>query len=942
MKMKSLKACLILLLVLFAASPLLAQSLIGAVSGTVKDEQGGVLPGVTVTLTGKTGSRTATTDPVGVYRFPAVEPGTYEVVAELSGFQPRRQERVVISIGKQLSIDFVLKVTGRSEVVEVVGEAPVVDTKSTQTSNTISQDLLFNMPLGRFAPSLLDYAPGINEGSAFGGGSGTGGGGIGNALLIDGVETRDPEGGTAWSFINYNTIEEVQVQGLGAPAEYGAYSGAIINSVTRSGGNPFSGLFDAYYSKSGLSSDNRSADVRTGNPTLEPSRVKDYLDWTAQLGGPIIKDKLFFFLSFQRYHQTSNPDGPRKNYDDLQHRGNFKITYQPNPNDNFMAYLEADDYNIRGRTGFDSTIETDPQTVSEDAPELIWNVQWRHLFGSKTFLEAKYLGWWGYYYLDPVTAGPRFYDGSTSSVRGSSGNFYYADRARNEGQLALTHFAEAFGQHNLKFGVQIERSKVRSRFGYPTGFNYYDLTSAYPSGQYSAYSYGYDYQARNHRESFYAQDSWNPSSRLTINAGVRLDLMSGNSAAGDQLFKTTSPAPRLGFAWDVTGNHTTVLKGSYSQYYEAMFATYYEQALAGGRQDFVSCTYDGSSHDPGCPAGFYEWDRVPFSAAYKVDPNIKHPRVDEWTVGFERALTKDVRLSVTGIWRENKNTIDTVFPDARWTPVTLPIPDGPLAGQPLGLYKWTNRADTWTNGYITNVNGFQYLSPDGQVLATAHAYRRYQGLMFVLSKRLSNRWQAQASYVLSKTEGTVDNRGFGVNTGFSYQWQTPNLAIVNADGPTGYDMRHEVKVFATYRIPKIEVGVNAYYRFFSGYPNAPIVNFSGSANRQALGLSFYPSAWRRPLAEPRGSFYYDSQSLLDLRLEKIFKLGDGKDRIALYADVNNVLNSGTLTRVVTRLDGSTVGTVTPDTPTCPCEVPFQGPVAIVAPRQLTLGARWSF
>jgi hypothetical protein len=937
--MRTLNTSLILLLVILAASPLVAQSLIGTVSGTVRDEQGGVLPGATVTLTGKTGSRTATTDHVGVYRFPAVEPGTYEVRAELQGFQARREENLVVSISKQITLDFVLKVSGVAEQLEVVGESPVVDTTSTQTANSISQDLLFNLPLGRFAPDLLNYAPGINQGAAYGSAASTGGGSVGSALLIDGVETRDPEAGTAWSFINYNTIEEVQIQGLGAPAEYGSYTGAIVNSVTRSGGNQFSGLFDAYYTKSGLSSDNRSGAVKTANPTLEPSTIKKYLDWTAQLGGPILKDKLFFFLSFQRYHQTSDPDGPRKNYDDLQHRGNFKITYQPSPNDNVMAYMEADDYNIHGRSQYDSTIDGDAQTVNEDAPELIWNVQWRHLFGPKTFLEAKYLGWWGYYYLDPITAGPRFYDGSTNSVRGSSGVYYYADRTRNEAHLALSHFAEAFGQHNLKFGVQIERSKVRSRWGYPTGFDYYDLTSAYPSGQYTAYSYGYDYNARNHRESFYAQDSWKPSSRLTVNAGVRLDLMSGNSAAGEQLYKTTSWAPRLGFAWDVTGDHTTVLKGSYGQYYEAIFSTYYEAALPGGRQDLVSCSYDGTSHEASCPAGFYEYDRVPYSVPYKVDPNIEQPRVDEWTAGLERALTKDFRLSVTGIWRENKNVIDSVFPDARWTPITLSIPDGPLTGQPLNLYSWTNRADSWANGYITNVNGFQYLSPTGQPVATAHPYRRYKGLMFVLSKRFSDRWQAQASYVLSKTQGTLDNQGIYLNAGFSSHWQTPNLAVVNADGPTGFDMRHEVKILGTYQIPKIEVGINAYYRFFSGLPYAPIVNFSGD-DRRALGLGSSPSSWRRPLAAPRGYGYYDNQSLLDLRLEKIFKVGAGKDRIAVYADINNVFNSGTVTEVVTRLDGSTVGTT--ECNGTYCSVPFGGPVSVVAPRQVTFGARWSF
>jgi hypothetical protein len=237
------------------------------------------------------------------------------------------------------------------------------------------------------------------------------------------------------------------------------------------------------------------------------------------------------------------------------------------------------------------------------------------------------------------------------------------------------------------------------------------------------------------------------------------------------------------------------------------------------------------------------------------------------------------------------------------------------------------------------VNGFRYLGPDGQAVATANAYRRYKGLMLVLSKRLTNRWQAQASYVLSKTQGTLDNRGIGANAGFSHQWETPNLAVVNADGATSYDMRHEVKLFASYQIPKIEVGVNAYYRFFSGYPYAPLVRFSGD-DRSALGLGSFPSAWRTPLAAPRGYGYYDNQSLLDLRLEKIFKIGSGSDRVAAYVDINNVFNSGVVSQVVTRLDGTTVGTTECDGTYC--DVPYGGPVSIIEPRQVTFGVRWSF
>lgn len=942
--MKILLRSIVVALALLPAGTLWAQSQTGTISGVVKDDQGGALPGAVVTLTGRVGARTAVTDREGIYRFPALDPGTYALEIAMSGFQNRKQEGVVVTIGSKLTLDFTLKVQSMAETVTVESETPVVDVTSTETSNSLSQDLLFNMPLQRFAPGLLNYAPGINDDSAFGGGSGTA-----NALLIDGVDTRDPEGGTAWSFFNYNVIQEVQFQGVGAPAEYGAYTGAVINTVTKSGGNAFSGLFDVNYTKDSLASDNRSSQILVDNPTIEPTRTTNFLDWTAQLGGPIQKDKLFFFLSAQRYHLKEDPDGPINERDELSHRFNGKLTYNPTRNDVLTGQLEFDDYSIHGRPGFDHTIDTNAQSVTEDAPEWVWNAQWRHLFGSNTFLEAKYLGWWGYYYLDPQTAGARYYNGSVNGydnqpegsafagLPSSAGNFYYADRGRNEVHATLSHYAEAFGHHDMKFGVQIERSRVRTRYGYPTGFNYYDY-SGYPTGQYTAYSYGYDVSGHNHRNSIYAQDSWKPSSRVTINAGARLDWIQGygadNSASLGKVYDTKNWAPRIGVAWDVAGDHKSVLKAHYGQYYEAAFFTLYERALT-GRQDLVLYSYDGESQEPGGPPGFYEYKRVPFSAVYKMDPNIKHPRVDEWTAGFERALGNDVRVGVTGIYRENKNIIDAVLPDARFAPIAF-TPDQEDAAPygPINTFAWLNADTSQANGLITNVDGWRYLDDNGNTVATAHAFRHYKSLMFVLNKRLTNRWQAQVSYVLSKTVGTNDNSTFGAAAGNSNTWKTPLTAVTNADGLVGEDRRHEFKVLAGFEIPKVEVSVNAYYRFLSGIPYNVRYRLD-STDRALLGYPSSPTTQRTMLLEPRGSASLENQSLLDLRVEKIFKLGGDSGRISVYADIANLFNAGTVSEVEDRVDGESLG---PDL----VHVPLGGPLSLVPPRQVTLGARWSF
>jgi Carboxypeptidase regulatory-like domain len=219
-----------------------AQTLTGTIAGKVTDPQAAVLPGVTLTLTGPRGSQTVVTDEQGNFRFVGVIPDTYKLRAELSGFESSEVEATV-SIGQTITADMALKLAARVESIEVVARTSTVDVKSAATHTNITSDLLTLTPI--YSPTstgLLNYAPGINNSSAYGAQ-----GSYGNALLLDGVDTRDPEGGSPWTFFNQNLVQEVQIGGLGAPAEYGGFTGAIVNTVTKSGGNAYSGLFAIRY-----------------------------------------------------------------------------------------------------------------------------------------------------------------------------------------------------------------------------------------------------------------------------------------------------------------------------------------------------------------------------------------------------------------------------------------------------------------------------------------------------------------------------------------------------------------------------------------------------------------------------------------------------------------------------------------------------------------------
>ena len=946
--MKMLRS-LVALLTLAIALPatLSAQSFSGVVAGVVKDEQGGVLPGVSVQLIGKTGSRDTTTDMGGAYRFNAVDPGSYAVVINMSGFQAQRRDNIIVAVGRQATVDASLKVGGQSETIDVLGEAPVVDVTASSTQNNLSQDLLYNMPVrqGNTATNLLNFAPGINAQSAYGGDASSA-----NGLLIDGVDTRDPSGGTAWTFFNFNIVEEVEIVGVGAPAEYGSFTGAVVNTITKTGGNRFGGLFDFTYTKASLASSNVKSSVTAINPSLgTAAKTNKFTDFTTQFSGPLITDKLFFFLSAQRYHLNADPAGPRTVNDEVSPRLNFKLNYQPSASNNFMTHVQYDAYNIIGRAGVSALQATDDLTNQEDAPEWVWLGQWRHIFGPKTFSEVKYTGWSGFYDLNPKVAAPQHYDGETNLYSVSQGWSYAADRGRHQVNAAISHFAEGFGKHDLKFGIEIERSKTRDRYSHNNNTYYYD----YGGQPYYAYGYGYDLNGRNKKFAAYAQDAWHVSDRLTMNIGVRMDKISGGAPGADSVYSNTSIAPRFGFAFDPAGDTKTVVKGSYSQYYEGIFNDIYKQATSGYQDslswDMANCPAygpQGPTASYNCPLNRrVEVGRVKAPVA-TIDPDIKHPRVDEFSLGFERAIGRNVRLAVTGIKRDNKNFIGQVLPSARWERVnaTSPAPDPSRSlvypATPYSYYRWTNRSASANNVSITNPDGFQYLDASGNVLGTVDANRRYKAAMFVLTKNYSNRWRAQISYVWSKAEGTINNGSEGTY-GVSSFYASPTMSLINADGAMSNDRTHEVKAMIGVQIPKVEVAVNAYFRSISGGTYAPYVQLSGGAtNYSATGYFFASSAGRRPSLEPRGNQRLDTLNILDLRLEKIFKVG-GDHRLSVYGDVFNALNADTITSVFNSVTGTSVLDPTKAIGVT-AVVPYGGPASVTAPRQIQVGARWSF
>jgi hypothetical protein len=907
---RMVRALVFCLVASFTVAPAIyAQTQTGTVEGKVADQQGAVLPGVNVTLIGPRGSQTTVTEGDGTFRFVGVAPATYTLKVELSGFLSEEQNDVLVGMGKTVTAEFSMKVGGVTETVEVRA-ASNVDVKSTATHTNLSNDLLTLTPI--YSPTstgLLNYAPGINNSSAYGAQAS-----YGNALLMDGVDTRDPQGGSAWTFFNQNLIEEVQIGGLGAPAEYGGFTGGIINTVTKSGSNAFSGLFSMRYTSDSLASNNVASDVLEANPGLGESAItKKLSDYSVQMGGPIKQNKAFFFGSVQRYSATTDPSGPIATSQDISPRFNFKFTLQPSSNDTIVLSTQYDSYNVTGRQGYPEEQSTDQQTVNEDAPEWVWNAQWRKVIGAKTFLEAKFTGYSGYYYLDPVDPSPFTYDGLFDEYTGGGGGLEYEDRSRNQAQVALTRYADAFGKHALKFGAEIERSHVATTYQFygPAGFYIY----AYGGVPYYRVQYGYEFQGDNKRTSAYAQDQWT-AGRVTLNLGLRLDHIRGYSPDLKKDVYTPHNAwgPRIGVAYDLTGKGASVLRGFWGRYFEGTATQFFISATP-GIQDYVHVPLDENGVVSGPP------EVITPAFIYGISDDISHPRTDEFSVAWENQITRSSRLTVTGIWRKTNDFINNVINGAQWQPVTL---TNSLANTTFTGYNWSNRSSTDEDFFIRNTKGHQYVDASGNMIATADPRRSYKALMLLYDSSFKRRFGYQVSYVLAKAEGNVDNTGFGNWLGGT-AWNSPNTAIINAFGELTNSRRHEIKANLAYTIPKIDVLLGGVYTGLSGRPYTPYQRYTTTQ------LNLPLNSRKEIFLEPRGSRRNDFQNNVDLRAEKAIRVQG--HRFGIFADVANLFNTATVTTRQARVPNTTISGST---------VLFGAPTAVQGARQVTFGGRWIF
>jgi len=334
--MRQLRFALPLVLLLVASSAL-AQTT-GGLVGQVTDSSGASLPGVTVEVRSPSlqGVRTSLTDASGGYRFAILPPGVYEARFALEGFNTETRRDVRVSLSKDATVDVALRLAAVSESMTVVASAPVLDTTSSSVGTNLDSAAIQTLPTGRNYASIVQVAPGVSsDANPHNANQNTitvyGSSGAENAFYIDGVNTTQMEYGFQGKNLNFEFIQEVDVKTGGYEAEQGRSTGGIINVITKSGGNEMTGDVFGYLDSDSLQNDTESIDSSNGTVV-----GFDRSDWGADLGGFIIRDKLWFFAAYDSVDHSADNQLPGLTdivaAETKQDLGSAKLTYNVAPN----------------------------------------------------------------------------------------------------------------------------------------------------------------------------------------------------------------------------------------------------------------------------------------------------------------------------------------------------------------------------------------------------------------------------------------------------------------------------------------------------------------------------------------------------------------------------------------------------------------------------------
>jgi hypothetical protein len=895
-----------------------AQQTTGAILGSVKDATAAAVPGVTVTLSGVAvqGTPTTVTTETGVYRFPSVPPGTYTLEFVLTGFDTLRRAGVAVSAASTVEMNVEMHVSAVAETVTVSGASPVVDTSRAQLNTTFPREWVENAPIARTSiDTLLKAAPGVNANREAAGSTVSvfGSGASSNVFQLDGNDYRNPNSSLPSASVNPDLVEEIGVLTLGAPAEYGEVSGAVFNVITRQGSNVFRGDGSYYFQHQKLTDRNTTAALDSNRPYQRVS----FHDVTAQLGGPIKHDKLWFFASVERQLDKEVQPGADPRFPGVNKSPRFfgKLTAQVSQNNKVQAsYYHDYRETIAAATAFQA-----PESVSfTKQHNFLPNGMWTGVLSSTTFIDARYTGNFVRTSIDPQIAGapriqPRII--ALDTGRTSGGVLYWADytQSRQTASAKLSHYATDFlkGNHDAKVGVQYIRA--HTHWG-PQGYN--DIVYTYGGVPSSGYFWGpYHYGGIHQGISGFADDSMRIGNRLTLNLGVRfdhfgarvpsfpvLDLQAketgARSAEARDLIDWDLFSHRLGFVYKLNSSGRTVIKGHHGRYYHGLSSAGQYEVVSPSILPYYafSGTYDAA----GNPIGLR---RLRDNTNQHIDPDFDGPYTDQFNIGFEHELIQGLGMSVFYINKRDQDL--TGWEDRGGTYVRQDYLDTvgrEPTGLPISVYRLTSSLavrDFWQD----NVPGM---------------FGRFNGVTIQADKRMSHHWQLQSSLTLSKAKGRdiSSNRapnGTQSNASYTLFGQNPN-DFVNSDGLLIGDRPVQFKLQAIAQLP-FDLLLSTNYRHMTGRAWGRTIRVNN------LGI---PTTIRAELLD--GHRRLPDVDIADLRIARSFVFG-GNRRASVFVDILNLANSDVSESVASSLGTSAA---------------FNAPTLFTVPRRAMLGVKASF
>jgi hypothetical protein len=689
------------LLLLLSATFVQAQGLqSGLVTGTVSSEDGLPLPGVSIVASSPAmqDQREAMTDANGVYSLRSLPPGAYTVHFVIAGFQSATRTDVVVGVGATTDVHAVLPVATRTEVVTVTAESPDVLATPT-TGRNFAKPAIDALPVGRRPTDVAELAPGLT-GNTFNAGQLAIGGAFGfdNLFMVNGVDTNDNVFGTQNNLFIEDAVQEVAVLTAGAPASYGRFSGGVVNVVTRSGSNVFSGSV-----RQNLS--NPAWIDETPREVQNNITHADLLGRTTEgtFGGPIAADRLWFFGAgrFETVNiaNTFTQTAGAYTRTDTNRRGEIKITATPAGGHMFQASYITNYTRQANASGIAATRLVDASTlVTRTLPNALFVANYNGVVGARYFATAQF---------SRKTQGFRNNGGTSTAIADSPFRtlgtsaavpaqlFYHAPyldatdpEDRNNHQVAASVASllstREFGSHDLKAGLEsFVNTAIGGNSQSSTGWVFatdYAVQGGRPLVSASGravpvftpgVSQAWNFQAARgatldiRTTSLYIEDRWVVMPRLTVNLGVRGEFVSGTATGDVRTVGATTIMPRLAAAYDPRGNGRTTVQATYGTYAGRYGQTQFATNTNVGRPSEVDYVYtgpagQGADFAPGFDLANYS--RVVFAnfptANIRVDEDLKSPLAHEATAAIGQLFGDRGHAKATYVWRRSSRFVE--------------------------------------------------------------------------------------------------------------------------------------------------------------------------------------------------------------------------------------------------------------------------------------------